>query len=253
MDDSDFPLTRALDVDLALLEQVESTNAFLHDKPGQPGVVSVALTDNQTSGRGRQGRVWSQPPGSGVAMSVRLPISEGASWLAAFPLLVGGVVAEAIGRETGLVASVKWPNDILIAGKKVSGILCEATNGAVIAGIGMNVRYPESALPTPQATSLHLHTQVDDTLVDRLVAGIITGLRDLVIRADRGEVSTLLATAARIIVTIGEKVRVDFPDGSSREGTATGIGPDGSLQMLWLDGSAGVVVAGDVWHISPAT
>ena len=253
MDASDFPLTQALGVTFAVLEQVESTNAYLLDNPGIPDTVSVAVSDNQTAGRGRQGRVWSQPPGSGIAMSVRLPVDEGTSWLSAFPLLVGGVVADVIGRETGLVASIKWPNDILLAGKKVSGILCETTDAALIAGIGLNVRYPEDCLPTPQATSLHLHTEVDDSLIDRLVAGIISGLQDLVMRANRGEVATLLADVARVIVTIGERVRVDFPDGSSREGTATGIGPDGSLQLVWLDGSAGVVVAGDVWHVRPVT
>ncbi len=250
MDNSDFPLTSALDCDLTVLAEVESTNKYLADHPGQPHRVTVVVTDNQTAGRGRQGRAWSQPPGSGLAMSVRLPVTAGYAWLGAFPLLVGGVVADVIGQETGLLASVKWPNDILIAGKKVCGILCETSHHGVIAGIGLNLNYPEGELPAPHATSLHLHTDIDQTLPDRLVAGIVIGLRDVVTSANGGNVATLLDAVSQKIVTIGQPVRVDFPDRSSRKGTATGIGSDGSLLLLWEDGSEGVVVAGDVWHLT---
>jgi BirA family biotin operon repressor/biotin-[acetyl-CoA-carboxylase] ligase len=253
VDNSHFPLTSALDCDLTVFAEVQSTNKYLTDHPGQPHRITVAVTDNQTAGRGRQNRQWSQPLGSGLALSVRLPVTSGNTWLGAFPLLAGGVVADVIGQETGLVASVKWPNDILIAGKKVCGILCETSDHGVIAGIGLNLAYPEGELPTPQATSLHLHTDIDQTLQDRLVAGIVTGLRDVVAAADGGNLATLLDAVSQKVVTIGQPVKVDFPDRSSRKGTATGIGPDGSLLLLWEGGSEGVVVAGDVWHLtSPA-
>ena len=251
MDSSDFPRTASLDVDLTVLPDVGSTNTFLRQHSGHPDRVGVVVTDNQTSGRGRQDRVWSLPAGAGLAVSVRLPAVGDATWGGAFPLLVGGVVCDVVGRETGVVASLKWPNDVLVAGKKVSGILCEAHDGGLIAGVGVNLNYPEEDLPTPQATSLHMHTDVDHTLPDRLVHGIVLGLIDAVSKARAGLLPALLGAVSDKLATIGQHVRVDFPDGTRREGTATGMGDDGSLQLLWADGTRGVVVAGDVWHVTP--
>ncbi len=251
MDRSDFPRTGSIDCDLTVLIDVDSTNSYLRNHTGDPHRVAVAVTDNQTSGRGRQGRVWSQPAGSGLAMSIRLPDSHNTTWLSAFPLLVGGVVVDVIGRETGLVASVKWPNDVWVSGKKVAGVLCEVTDAGVIAGIGINLRYPEESLPTPQSTSLHLHTEVGQSLPDRLVHGVVTGLIDAVDQLGQGALPTLVRQVAEKTVTIGQSVRVEFPDRSYREGTATGIGRDGSLELLWTDGTTGVVIAGDVWHLTP--
>ena len=253
MDVADFPGTRALDIDLTVLAEVDSTNSYLHEHPGHPERVTVVVTDNQTAGRGRQGRVWSAPPGSGLALSVRVPLGGNASWVPAFPLLVGGVVCDAIGQETGIVASLKWPNDVLVGGKKVSGILCETHDGSLIAGVGVNISYPEDALPTAQSTSLHLHTDVGNTVAvaDRLVRGIVAGIIDAVGKAQAGQLPQLLDSITDKLVTIGQQVTVDFPDGSHRQGTATGIGDDGSLQLRWSDGTSGVVVAGDVWHVTP--
>jgi BirA family biotin operon repressor/biotin-[acetyl-CoA-carboxylase] ligase len=250
---SDFPLTGATDCDLRVLADVDSTNSYLRDHPGDVNRVAVVVTDNQTSGRGRQGRVWSQPAGSGLAVSIRLPVTHDTPWLGAFPLVVGGVVADVIGREIGSVASVKWPNDVLVSGKKIAGVLCEISDGGVIAGIGINLRYPEESLPTPQATSFHLHTAVDESLPDRLVHGLVTGLIDVVDQLEQGHLSTLLHQVKEKTVTIGQQVRLDFPDRSHREGTATGIGQDGSLELVWTDGTPGVVIAGDVWHLTPLT
>ena len=251
MDVTDFPATRALNVDLIVLPEVESTNSFLREHPGHPDRVTVVVTDNQTAGRGRQGRVWSAPPASGLALSVRVPRAADTAWVAAFPLLVGGVVCDVIGQETGIVASLKWPNDVLVGGKKVSGILCEADDGSVIAGVGVNITYPEDALPTPQSTSLHLHAEVGQGMADRLVRGMVSGIIEAVEKARAGHLPQLLDDITGKLATIGQQVTVDFPDGSRREGTATGIGHDGSLELVWADGTSGVVVAGDVWHVTP--
>jgi BirA family biotin operon repressor/biotin-[acetyl-CoA-carboxylase] ligase len=253
VDVSNFPRTGGLDVDLTVLAEVASTNAYLQDHPGNPERITVVVTDSQTFGRGRQGRQWSLPPGSGLALSIRIPVDAGATWMAAFPLLVGGVVADVIGHVTGLVASLKWPNDILVGGKKVSGILCERCDSGLIAGIGVNLNYPEDALPTPHATSLHIHTPVDESVPDRLVSGIVEGLTNVLEKASGGQLPELLRNLSHKLATIGQHVRVDFPDGSAREGTATGIGEDGSLQLLWIDGKEGAVLAGDVWHVTPLT
>ena len=197
--------------------------------------------------------MWSAPPGSGLALSVKVPLGADTEWVPAFPLLVGVVVCGVIGQETGVVASLKWPNDVLVGGKKVSGILCETHNGGLIAGVGVNINYPADALPTPQSTSLHMHATVDDTVADRLVRGIVTGIIHAVEKARGGHLRELLEAVTHTLATIGQQVTVDFPDGSHRQGIATGIGDDGALQLVWADGTQGVVVAGDVWHVTPTT
>ncbi|WP_462418075.1 biotin--[acetyl-CoA-carboxylase] ligase [Kytococcus sp. Marseille-QA3725] len=122
---------------------------------------TVVSTDHQTAGRGRLGRGWENPPGSGLAMSVVLPLDDGAEAvgqaLAAsrapqrgqVPLCVGAAVHEAL-AGLGLRTGVKWPNDVLsrTTGRKLCGILCQVGDGGrtVVAGIGLNVWEPAGDL-----------------------------------------------------------------------------------------------------------
>ena len=99
---------------------------------------AVAVCDEQTAGRGRLGRNWNAPPGTAILCSVLLrpPPERTVAELS----LVGGVaVAETVEAATTLAAQIKWPNDVLINRRKVAGILAEATEGAVVLGVGLNV------------------------------------------------------------------------------------------------------------------
>ncbi len=140
---------------------------------------AVAAADEQTEGRGRLGRSWQAPAGTSLLFSIVLvpPVPPGK--LPELSLVAGKAVAEAIAMETGLHAAIKQPNDVLIAHRKVAGILAEAGEGRVVLGVGVNVSQTEDQLPedvvTP-ATSLSLEGAAVDraallaTILERLEA-----------------------------------------------------------------------------------
>jgi BirA family biotin operon repressor/biotin-[acetyl-CoA-carboxylase] ligase len=120
---------------------------------------AVAVAEEQTEGRGRLGRAWEAPAGTSVLFSVvLLPAVEPAK-LPELSLVAGGAVAEAILEVTGIEPAIKFPNDVLIGGRKVAGILAESSEGRVVLGIGVNANQTLGQLPTDvqtQPTSLRL-------------------------------------------------------------------------------------------------
>ena len=107
---------------------------------------AVAVCDVQTAGRGRLGRAWEAPPGTAILCSVLLRPSGNRR--AAELSLVGGLAAaEAVEDATGLAAQIKWPNDVMLNRRKVAGMLAETAGGAVVLGIGLNVRQDRGELP----------------------------------------------------------------------------------------------------------
>jgi BirA family biotin operon repressor/biotin-[acetyl-CoA-carboxylase] ligase len=112
---------------------------------------AVAVCDVQTTGRGRRGRSWEAPAGTAILCSVVLKPPEERT--PAELSLVGGLaVAEAVERALGLAVQVKWPNDVMVNRRKVAGVLAEASGGAVVLGIGLNVNQTREALPADAAT-----------------------------------------------------------------------------------------------------
>jgi BirA family biotin operon repressor/biotin-[acetyl-CoA-carboxylase] ligase len=126
----------------------------------EPEGTTVA-TDLQTRGRGRLGRTWETPPGQALLFSVLLhPRPPMALW-PELSLVAGDAVATALRAETGVAAELSHPNDVLIEGRKVAGILPEASVGRVVLGIGLNVNQTREELPaeTPKpATSIRVET-----------------------------------------------------------------------------------------------
>ena len=122
---------------------------------------TTVATDHQTRGRGRLGRVWEAPPGRGLLFSVLLRPSPPMALWPELSLVAGDAVAAALRAETGLAAELSHPNDVLVEGRKVAGILPEAAAGRVVLGIGVNVGQAVGELPadTPKpATSLRNET-----------------------------------------------------------------------------------------------
>ena len=118
---------------------------------------AIAITEEQTEGRGRLGRSWHAPPGTSLLFSIVLIPPVPAERLAELSLVAGHAVAEAIAAKTGLSPTIKHPNDVLIDGRKVAGVLAEAAEGRVVLGIGINVSQSEDELPPEvAATSLRL-------------------------------------------------------------------------------------------------
>lgn len=239
---------------LTVLPECASTNAELRERAADAVAwphLSVLLTDSQTAGRGRLDRTWSTPPGSALAVSVllrELP-AEVAAWgwipLAAGMAMTDAVAAQLPEHEVGL----KWPNDVLVGGRKICGILAEVTGGAVIVGTGVNTAMTVQQLPVPTATSFAaLGVDAD---ADRLVSDYLTGLGSAVAAlAGSGDAvaSGLHGEVTARCLTLGQTVNVSMPDGSTLRGRAARLAADGRLVID--DGSAEhEVLSGDVVHV----
>jgi BirA family transcriptional regulator, biotin operon repressor / biotin---[acetyl-CoA-carboxylase] ligase len=146
-----------------------STQRLLEDEHSEG---AVALTEEQTEGRGRLGRRWLSPPGVSLLFSLLLEPPVETARLPELTLVAGQAGAEAIAQVTGLAPEIKLPNDILVEGRKTAGILAEARDGRVVLGIGVNVNVSGPDLPQdtdPPATSLLLETGTEVDRVELLV------------------------------------------------------------------------------------
>jgi len=122
---------------------------------------TTVAADHQTHGRGRLGRTWEAPPGTALLFSVLLQPAPPMVLWPELSLVAGDAVAAALRRETGVAAELSHPNDVLVAGRKVAGILPEASRGRVVLGIGVNVGQAAEDLPTETPkppTSLRVET-----------------------------------------------------------------------------------------------
>jgi BirA family transcriptional regulator, biotin operon repressor / biotin---[acetyl-CoA-carboxylase] ligase len=134
---------------------------------------AVAVADAQTEGRGRLGRRWEAPPGTSLLCSLQLrPVVE-PSRLPELTIVAAEAVIGAIGAVTELAPALKEPNDVLVGGRKVAGVLGEASDGRVVLGIGVNVNLRPEQLPDEvrlPATSLLIETGTEIDRVELLVA-----------------------------------------------------------------------------------
>jgi BirA family biotin operon repressor/biotin-[acetyl-CoA-carboxylase] ligase len=156
-------------------ETTDSTQRML---AGDEAEGAVAVTEEQTEGRGRLGRTWEAPAGTSVLVSVLLLPAVEAPRLPELSLVAGGAVAQAIADVTGLEPAIKFPNDVLLGGRKVAGILAESSEGRVILGIGVNANQTLEQLPVgaktePTSLSLELGAPVSRV---RLLAAILLHL-----------------------------------------------------------------------------
>ena len=120
---------------------------------------TVAVAEEQSEGRGRLGRAWHAPAGTSLLFSVLLRPTIESARLPELSLVAGGAVAEAIAEVAGVDPAIKFPNDVLIGGRKVAGILAESSEGRVVLGIGINVNQTLEQLPVQtetEPTSLQL-------------------------------------------------------------------------------------------------
>jgi BirA family biotin operon repressor/biotin-[acetyl-CoA-carboxylase] ligase len=147
-------------------EVCPSTQRMLMDEHNEG---AVALTEEQTEGRGRLGRTWHSPPGVSLLFSTLLEPRVETARLPELTIVAGETLREAIAHTTGLDPEIKLPNDILIGGRKTAGILAEAREGRVVLGIGVNVNLSQEALPEETATSLLVEKGSEVDRVELLV------------------------------------------------------------------------------------
>lgn len=207
---------------------------------------TVVIADEQTSGRGRLGRVWLSPKGS-LALSIILHPSS--KQLPQLVMLTSVAVARSIKQLTGLKAVIKWPNDILINNKKVGGILIETeVEGDVvkfaIAGIGVNVNVDLSSIPDilTVATSVSQELGREIPLTDFVVT-LLTEVERLYTRTQAGVL--VYREWKGYLETLGKRIRVKIGE-MVEEGKAESVAEDGSLFLRRDDGSLAKVAAGDV-------
>jgi BirA family biotin operon repressor/biotin-[acetyl-CoA-carboxylase] ligase len=229
-------------------ESLPSTNDLamrLTEVPVPEGTVVVA--EEQTAGRGRWGRTWVSPRG-GVWLSVILRPGLPPDQVPLVGLAASTATARAIRETTGLLARVKWPNDVLVEEKKVVGVLTEATPGAewVVVGIGINANVLPDALPQTEypATSLQalLGHPVDRELLLQAVLRALEGGYDLV---KSGGVRATLRRWREMTDVLGRRVRVEMPSGRL-EGIAEDIDDTGALLLRLENGRVQKVIAGDL-------
>jgi BirA family biotin operon repressor/biotin-[acetyl-CoA-carboxylase] ligase len=157
------------------LERCESTQ---REVPVDAPEGAVAVAEEQTEGRGRLGRAWYAPPGASVLVSVNLAPPVETARLPELSVVAGVAVAEAIAAVTGIHPELRFPNDLLIDGRKVAGILAEARDGRIVLGIGINANIPEAEFPdgvdTPPTSLLVVTGEVVDRA--RLLADVLLEL-----------------------------------------------------------------------------
>jgi BirA family transcriptional regulator, biotin operon repressor / biotin---[acetyl-CoA-carboxylase] ligase len=247
------PATRERLERLEVHDEVDSTNARLLEAGGVPaGRTRVALAEFQSAGRGRRGRDWLQPFGSGLCLSLAWLFPEPPAVLGALSLAAGVATLRALATHRVPGLSLKWPNDVLRDGGKLGGILVELRLGAggpayVVVGVGLNVRMPP-ALPAAIAAAGGTapadladiasppRTLLAAALLDELVAALVEfevrGFAPFV-----AEWSGADALRDRIVNVQGV--------GGVREGVARGIAPDGALRVE-ISGRIEMLTTGEV-------
>lgn len=208
----------------------------------------VLIAEEQSSGRGRLDRSWQAPARSALLMSVLLRPTPAPSAWTLLPLLAGLAVVEAVRSVAQLPATLKWPNDVMIADRKLGGILVQLVDSAVVVGLGLNVSIREPELPVSTATSIAIAGGVTDR--EALAKEVLRALRR---RYDAwtgagGEASAVLPMYREVCATIGRAVRVDLPTDGAIEGIAHDVDDAGRLVLRTDDGERAFTV-GDVVHV----
>jgi BirA family transcriptional regulator, biotin operon repressor / biotin---[acetyl-CoA-carboxylase] ligase len=240
---------------LEFLAETGSTNqdlAALAKKSDLPEFFTL-VTDFQTAGRGRLDRAWEAPAASSVMASVYLKPRflnfSGIGWIS---LLVAEAIKQTI-EDLGLSAKIKWPNDVLISGRKVSGVLAEASQdlASVVVGFGINVSQEAKDLPVQTATSLLLSgaSSLDrDLILATTLSNIKVLYSKLAAAGGDANVCGLRQQLLDSSATIGEPVEVMFKDQDSFQCRAVDIDDSGRL-VVETETKTLVVSAGDILHL----
>lgn len=236
--------------EILTFHETASTNdvAARMGRDGHPGAL-VVFAETQTAGRGRFGRRWESAPRAGLWFSLLLrPAFAMAKW-ARLTTWAGVCVATAVERCTGIETRIKWPNDIMVGGKKAGGILTESASDAgrgafAIVGIGLNIN--QEAMPAELADRATSLRQSCGRLLDRgaIAADII---REMAARLPEvGEsFAAILADATRRSSVLGKWIRLASAN-TIFEGTAESLDPEGGLVLCLSDGRMQTMTGGEV-------
>ena len=193
----------------------------------------MAVADHQTAGRGRLDRRWEAPPGANLLCSVLLRPDRISHLVTAAVALAG---AEACEQVAGVRPDLKWPNDLMVADRKLAGVLAEVDGGAVVVGIGINVGWAPPDLPAACLGEGVLRDDVLDAMLDSLAARY-------------GDWTAVAREYRQRCVTLNHAVRVEMAD-ETFTGRASDVNDDGHL-LVDVGACIRTITAADVIHLRP--
>jgi BirA family biotin operon repressor/biotin-[acetyl-CoA-carboxylase] ligase len=245
---------RLIGKEILFFLEIDSTNREARDRAkGGAGEGTVILADSQSRGKGRLGRSWESSPGANLHLSIILKPPICPSDAPQITLLAGVAAARALSGVSGLKCLIKWPNDILLRGKKLAGILAEMEGegsrvGFIILGIGVNVNWRREDFPAGlgvTATSLRAESGKEISRA-AAAAGLFRELeKEYTAFIREGFSARLREEWDRLSWINGKEVTLSLPEGEI-SGRALGLDTDGALLLLDGKGKTRRFIAGDV-------
>jgi BirA family transcriptional regulator, biotin operon repressor / biotin---[acetyl-CoA-carboxylase] ligase len=240
--------------EVLFFSEIDSTNREAHDraeKGAREGTVVIA--DSQSRGKGRRGRSWESPSGSNLYLSIILRPLIPPPAAPQITLLAGIAAARALSGVSGLECRIKWPNDILLRGRKLAGILAEMEGKDskvrfIILGVGVNVNWRREDFPDDlrqTATSLRAETGKEISRA-AVAAGLLHELEEEYVSFLREGFSARIREEwSRLSWVLGKPVTLSLPE-ATISGRALGLDPEGALLVLDGEGKTHRFIAGEV-------
>lgn len=225
---------------LSWFDEIDSTNLEMGRQLALgAGEFSAVIAGTQTAGQGRLGRKWQSPPGASLSLSIAtFEIPHNPGWLNLLAAMAVNKVLKNLGVESG----IKWPNDVLVSGKKICGILSVVDkSSAAIIGIGLNLKAQTAELSATSLEELGVEIALDD------LASAIGAELKVLIRRFAEDPEQLRGEYAEASITLGESVRAQLSGGHEVIGLASEIAQSGQLVILTPERIE--LSAGDVWHL----
>ncbi|MEM1404140.1 MAG: bifunctional biotin--[acetyl-CoA-carboxylase] ligase/biotin operon repressor BirA [Pseudomonadota bacterium] len=230
------PTVESLLHSLDVFHAIDSTNSELSRRPPVPHAAQVCLAESQSAGRGRRGRDWVSPFGSSIYLSTAWQFSGGVEVLEGLSLAVGVILCETL-RDMGVDGlSLKWPNDVLLGGRKLAGVLIEMNGDAsgpctAIIGMGVNVRLPSNASSRIEQPWADL-TQQSEELLSRnaLIASLLCRLLPALSVYERGGFADW-ADRWRALDAYADRPVTIESAGKATAGVARGVDDRGALLL----------------------
>lgn len=212
-----------------VFNQVESTSQWLADY--LPGIPTLVVADRQTRGRGRQGREWASPPG-GLYFSVGLPATSTQSISPALSLLVGLQLAEVLQAKGFAGIQLKWPNDLVVHGAKLAGLLVERLPHALIIGVGINVQGSGIDDLPADRQAIGLHQLTDQPVDDQLLGALAGAVLDSTAWSPTQAEWLLRERWPAFDSLTGRDIVVEQAGGATLTGRVAGITANGELRLI---------------------
>jgi len=240
---------------LGVTESTNSAALGVGQQGAAPGTVIVAET--QTGGRGRLNRSWLSLPGMGLYFSIILRPRLASEHLPKVTLAAGLALCKVVETEYGISPKIKWPNDLLLAGRKFGGILTETgdvSNMAtgqqplVVVGVGLNLFPPEGGFPDDlqeRATALSLHTDITISDESLLLASIVA-IEKEVQRLEKGDFAAILKEWTQRDGVYGKNLTWVTHKGQEVTGISLGPDAEGLLRIRDQAGDIHTVISGDL-------